>query len=262
MSKRPEGLVKDFRQDNLRVMVFRDRTTGGHAAAEMVAERMKATIAKKGRVNVAFAAAPSQNDFLASLVTMHGIDWPKVNCFHLDEYHTLRPGARQRFDVFLTEKLWSRVPVKNVWTLVPEAGMTVEQIISRYTRLLEENPLDIACIGIGENGHLAFNDPPVADFDDPLVIKEVEIDEVCRNQQVHDGAFAAIEDVPKTAITMTIPTLMSAGFVSTVVPTALKAKAVRECITGPISEACPASILRRHPDSVLILDPESASLLD
>ena len=132
---------------------------------------------------------------------------------------------------------------------------------ARYSQLLRRFPVDITCMGIGENGHIAFNDPPVADFDDPALVKPVALDEICRNQQVHDGCFATLDDVPTHALTLTVPALMHAAQVFCVVPAATKARAVRDTLLGDIRTACPASILRRHPAATLYLDADSASLL-
>lgn len=251
--------IAESTRDNLTIEVYADRAAAGRAAAAIVGERIRRAVADRGEANVVFAAAPSQNDFIESLLEDEALPWDKINCFHLDEYHTLPVGAPQRFDSYLQEHLWGKVKAWNVYLLVPRDGMTEEEIEERYARLLREYPLDVACIGIGENGHVAFNDPPVADFNDKRIIKEVELDEMCRNQQVHDGSFDSLEDVPKTAITMTIPAVMKAASVCAIVPTDRKAEAVANTVKGPIDEVCPASILRRHQDAVLILDKAAAS---
>jgi glucosamine-6-phosphate deaminase len=136
-----------------------------------------------------------------------------------------------------------------------------QQECERYGALLSQRPIDLVCLGIGENGHLAFNDPPVADFSDPALVKVVELDEMCRLQQVHDGAFRSVEEVPRSALTLTIPALMSAGCLSAAVPGPAKAEAVRNALEGPLETRCPASILRTHPNAALFLDTASASLL-
>jgi glucosamine-6-phosphate deaminase len=259
VSMRIDKPISEMTRDSLRVEVYEDRAAAGRAAAAIVGERIRRAVARKGEANVVFAAAPSQNDFIESLLEDEALPWDKINCFHLDEYHTLPVGAPQRFDLYLQEHLWGKVEARNVLLLSPRDGMTEEEIEERYAALLQEHPLDVACIGIGENGHIAFNDPPVADFDDKRIIKEVELDEICRNQQVHDGAFDTLEAVPKTAMTMTIPAVMKAASICAIVPTDRKAEAVANTVNGPIDEACPASILRRHEDAVLILDKAAAS---
>ena len=135
----------------------------------------------------------------------------------------------------------------------------LEGEIERYESLLRAHPLDVACIGIGENGHIAFNDPPVADFDDPRLVKEVELDDACRLQQVHDGWFRSFEETPRRALTLTVPAIMSSRVISCVVPGERKADAVHDTVNGPIATACPASILRRHHNATLLLDPASAA---
>jgi glucosamine-6-phosphate deaminase len=254
-------MIRQFTAGELTVKVYATRREMGEASAAEVSRRMRAAIAEKGSVSILLAAAPSQNDFLAALAADESIDWSRVYCFHMDDYHTLPVGAPQRFDVWLEKKIINKVKPAQFFRMAPEPGMSVEQIAVRYAKLLAEHPLDISCIGIGENGHIAFNDPPVADFNDPAVIKEVTMDEVCRNQQVHDGAFPSIGDVPQTAITLTIPPIVAAGFVSAVVPTKLKAKAVANTVNAPINEAVPASILRRTPGAIMFVDADAASLL-
>lgn len=261
MSMRIDKPITELARDSLRIEAYEDRAAAGRAAAAIVGERIRRAVADKGEANVVFAAAPSQNDFIESLLEDEALPWDKINCFHLDEYHTLPVGAPQRFDRYLQEHLWGKIQARSVYYLAPRDGMTEEEIEERYAGLLREHPLDVACIGIGENGHIAFNDPPVADFNDKRIIKEVELDQVCRNQQVHDGAFDSLEDVPKTAMTMTIPAVMKAVSVCAIVPTDRKAEAVARTVNGPIEEACPASVLRRHQDAVLILDKAAASLI-
>ncbi|MGF1671393.1 MAG: 6-phosphogluconolactonase, partial [Balneolaceae bacterium] len=160
-------------------------------------------------MRIVFAAAVSQNEFLEELIKIESIPWDKIIAFQMDEYHTLPQSATQRFGNFLKQHLFNHKNFKRVHLM--------DENIQEYKKLINESPIDIICLGIGENGHLAFNDPPVADFNDPEVIKEVELDGICRQQQVNDGAFDRIEKVPEKAVTLTIPTLMSANILSTVV---------------------------------------------
>lgn len=246
--------------DNLKVKVYPNRLEMGRAAAEAVAGTMRELLEQQERVSMVFAAAPSQDEFLASLAAAQGVDWRRVIAFHMDEYLGLPADAPQRFGNFLKERIFDKVRPGVVHYL--GVGVTgPEAETQRYASLLSEHTLDIACMGIGQNGHIAFNDPPVADFDDPLLVKVVELDERSRQQQVYDGCFARLDAVPRCAITMTIPALTSARWVHCIVPDVSKAESVRNCLCGPIATACPASILRRHPRAVLYLDPESASLL-
>jgi len=250
--------TKAFEAENLKVEVYATRDDLGAAAACDVAQRMKEVIAEKGKVVMVFAAAPSQNEFLASLAVAPDLDWGKVVAFHLDEYVGLPPDAPQGFGNFLRRHLFDKVNPGMVYFMNGNAP-DVEAECRRYAELLEANPLDIACIGIGENGHIAFNDPPVADFNDPLKVKVVELDERSRVQQVHDGCFADLESVPRQAITMTVPAIVSAASVYCMVPAATKAEAVRSTVKDEISTQCPATVLRCHQAATLYLDPDSAS---
>ncbi len=248
------------RYEQLVVEIYPTRQAMGQAAARTVAHSMQETIARHGRVAMIFAAAPSQNEFLAALATEPDLDWTRVIAFHLDEYLGLPPDAPQNFGNFLRARLFDQVRPGVVHYLNGSAP-NPDAEARRYSELLTANPLDIACLGIGENGHLAFNDPAVADFADPQTVKLVEIDEVSRLQQVHDGCFACLTDVPTRALTVTIPPLIAAKAVFCVVPAPSKAIAVRNALCGPIATSCPASILRRHERAVLYLDRDSARLI-
>ena len=249
--------IRDFKVEKLRVVVHETRKDSGLEAAEMAARAILDAVKAKGHANVIFAAAPSQNDLLAAMKADKRIPWDKVNAFHLDEYHTLPKGAPQRFDLFLEKNIWDEAKPAKIFPVVPENGMKAEDIEAKYKKLMQEYPPDLALLGIGENGHLAFVDPPFADFADRAAIREVELDLVCRNQQVNDGAYNKLDDVPKKAVTMTIPTMMSAKTLVTVVPGPRKADAVKATLEGPITTACPASVLRTHADCALFLDRDS-----
>jgi len=211
-------------------------------------------------LSIVFASAPSQNEFLEELSQSPGIHWNEITAFHLDEYIGLSTDAPESFGHFLRVKLFEKVHPGNVYYLNGMAG-DLETECKRYTGLLKEYPLDIACIGIGENGHLAFNDPPFADFQDLLLVKIVELDLVSRQQQVHDGCFKSLQEVPQKAITLTIPAILSAKFIHCMVPAQFKAEAVKRTLQGPISTSCPASILRTHENAILFLDGDSAKLV-
>ncbi len=254
--------IKDFTVGQLRVFIHKTREESGKAAAETAVKAILDAVATKGEANVIFAAAPSQNDLLAALRANKRIPWDKVNAFHLDEYHTLPKGAPQRFDLFLRKNIWDEVVPAKVYPVVPEDGMTVGDINAGYMKLLNEHGPDLAFLGVGENGHLAFVDPPYADFEDKATIREVELDPVCRNQQVFDGAYSRVEDVPRAAVTMTIPTIMRAKTLVTVVPGVRKTDAVKAMLEGPVTTACPASVLRRHQYSMLFLDMDSSGKLE
>ena len=242
---------------NLPVKIFENRAEMGVAAAKDAAKIINETIAKNGVANVVFAAAPSQNDLLENLLK-EDIDWSKVRGLHQDEYIGIDASEPAGFGNFLNRAIFEKVNFKELHYLLCKADSAEEKCVE-YTRLLNEYPIDLIFLGIGENGHLAFNDPAVADFDDPKMIKIVELDDVCRQQQVNDGCFATLNDVPKQAMTLTMSFIMSVPHAICVVPTIRKANAVYNALTGPVTTACPASILREHNDATLYLDKDSAS---
>lgn len=252
------AIVKTEQVDKLNVKVYQTREEMGKAAAEEAAAAIRAAIAAKGEINMIFAAAPSQNEFLAHLIADKSIDFTKINAFHMDEYIGLPADAPQGFGNFLRERLFDRVPFKTVNTIDSTAA-DPEAECRRYAALLQAHPCDIVCMGIGENGHIAFNDPHVADFGDKAAVKVVALDETCRQQQVNDGCFARLDDVPTHALTLTIPTLTAPEAVFCIVPAKTKANAVYATLRGGITEACPASILRRHANATLYCDADSAA---
>lgn len=240
--------MKSFSVDHLEVRVVEDRMALGRMAAAAVSAAIAEVLEQKGEANVMFAAAPSQNEFLAALVGMR-VDWPRVNGWHMDEYLGLDAEAPQGFGNFLRERLFGRVPFREVFYLRESHA---------YAGMLAVRPTDIVVLGIGENTHLAFNDPHAALFDDPELVKVVELDEACRAQQVHDGCFTAIGEVPRQAMTVTISGLMRASYVFGIVPGKNKARAVRHTLTEEIAQRYPSTILRRHPRAILFLDEDSA----
>lgn len=253
--------IEKLKVDNLVVEVYKTREEMGKAAAMFTTALIQKLLTEEQQINVAFAAAPSQNEFLDCLVTMSNIKWEFIRAFHLDEYLGLSFETPQRLANYLRRKLFDRVSFMEVHYLVPERGLTPEEMCARYRELLDRYPLHIACIGIGENGHIAFNDPPVADFCDPCKVKVVRLDETCRRQQVNDGCFATLDEVPTHAITLTIPAIMEAKTIVCVVPGRRKREAIKRALEGPITTECPASILRTHQHATLFLDSESASLI-
>ncbi|MGB2867462.1 MAG: glucosamine-6-phosphate deaminase [Bacteroidota bacterium] len=256
----PDALGQQLVVDALRVKVYPDRNALGKAAASEVAAEIKRLSALKEDINMIFAAAPSQNELLDALIAMDDVEFSKITAFHMDEYIGLDKTAEQRFGNFLRQKLFERVRFRRVNYLEPPVDHP-ESECSRYASLLDPRTIDIVCMGIGENGHIAFNDPPVADFSDLHSVKVVELDEASRLQQVHDKCFPSLDDVPKMAITLTIPSLFRAGFICCVVPGRLKAEAVKRTLRGAITTQCPASILRRHQNATLFLDSDSASFI-
>lgn len=249
-----------FKKDKMEVKIFPTRDEMGISAANDIASAIKELLKEKDEINMIFAAAPSQNDMLLHLCEKEDIEWGRINAFHMDEYIGLNPNAPQCFSNFLKEKIFGLKPFKSV-NLINAGASSPEEECVRYSGLLKENPVDIVCMGIGENGHIAFNDPHVADFSDPEVVKPVGLDEVCRMQQVNDGCFNSIDEVPKFALTLTIPTLMSAGYNFCVVPASTKANAVKNTVEGEIGEWCPATALRKKDNSILYCDADSSALL-
>ena len=252
--------IRTLKKDELTVRVFDTRENMGVVAAAEAAEWIKEALAKKEEINIIFAAAPSQNDFLAALIK-EDIEWGRINAFHMDEYIGLTEDAPQGFANFLRRAIFDLVPFKAVYCLNGQ-NPDPKAECKRYTDLLIKYPVDIIFMGIGENGHIAFNDPGVAKFDDPETVKIAKLDEVCRNQQVNDGCFASIDLVPTHAYTLTVPIMMSAPKMMLIVPTALKAKAIHDTVLGPVDEMVPASIVRTHKGgAVLYTDEAGASLI-
>lgn len=203
-------------------------------------------------IRIVFAAAPSQDSMLAYLSNSKTIQWDKVVAFNMDEYIGLPAGASQSFANYLEENLFSNISLKAKYTINP--NLDIDEELTRYSKLISEAPIDIVCLGIGENGHIAFNDPPVADFNDPHIIKTVILDKPCRTQQVNDGCFEALDEVPKKALTLTIPTLLSGKNLFCVVLGAKKSEAVKNTFAGTVTTACPASILTTHNNCKFFFD--------
>ena len=250
--------MREFKKDKLTVRVLPSRAEMGRVAAQDIRDRILALLAEKGEINMIFAAAPSQNDVLKSLAACADIPWGRINAFHMDEYIGLDRSAPQGFGNFLMAHIFGLVPFRSV-NLIDCSAKDPEAESERYAGLLKGHPTDIVVMGIGENGHIAFNDPPVADFGDPRWVKPVKLDDVCRQQQVNDGCFAKFDDVPECAMTLTCPTLVRATWKFCVVPASTKAEAVRRMLTWDVGEKCPATLLRRSENAVLYLEPASAA---
>lgn len=254
------SMLKEMQAAKLKVQVYDSRKSMGEASARDAAAKIKELLSKKSEINMIFAAAPSQDDFLAALKNDSGIQWDKINAFHMDEYIGLDPEAPQGFGNFLKDRLFGKVNFKSVNYLNGNAK-SIDEECERYTALLKKYPTDIVCMGIGENGHIAFNDPHVAFFNDPKMVKEVELDLKCRNQQVNDGCFDTLDKVPTHALTLTIPALVASEHVFCIVPAKTKADAVYKTVTGEITEKCPASILKNHEKAILYTETDSARLI-
>jgi len=247
--------------DHLRVEAHPDSAALARAAAGRAAAVLRDAVAANGVAHAMFATGNSQLEFIDTLVgATDGVPWGDTVVFHMDEYVCVGPDHPAGFQRWIRERISDRVHPRQSHYI--DGLADPEEECGRYARLLADHPLDICCLGIGENGHLAFNDPPVADFDDPLDMKIVELDRDCRLQQVHEGHFGDLDAVPALALTATIPALLRAGTVLAVVPEARKAGPVRAALTGPVSTTCPASSLRTRDNLTLYLDPGSASLLE
>ncbi|MDR0409229.1 MAG: 6-phosphogluconolactonase [Spirochaetaceae bacterium] len=247
--------AKTMRIDTLWVEAYQNRSAAGRAAADACEGFIKTLFNKKESINIIFAAAPSQNEFLLAL-SEKDIDFSRINAYHMDEYIGLAAGDPRLFAHYLNEHIFQKRKFRSVNMIDTTVGGAAA--CRAYDELLKQNPPDIVCMGIGENGHIAFNDPPYARFDDPEFVRIVKLDEASRIQQVNDKCFARLDEVPREAVTLTIPRLMSARFIVCTVPGALKADAVRCTLYNEIGESCPASILRCHQDATLFLDADSA----
>jgi glucosamine-6-phosphate deaminase len=244
---------------HISVNIFADRAQMGAAAARTTADLIRHLLVSQPVVNMIFAAAPSQNEFLAAL-SEQPIEWPRINAFHMDEYIGLDENAPQSFARYLKEHLFDKTAFRSIHYLHGDAEDPAAEC-RRYTALLQQLPPDIVCMGIGENNHLAFNDPPVADFHDPETVKVVTLDDDCRQQQVNDGCFPSFGAVPEEALTLTISALVQARHIVCVVPGERKARAVYHTLHSPISEKYPSTILRQHLSVEMYLDKDSSKNL-
>ncbi len=251
--------MKELKKENLKIKICATNKEMGELAAKEAAEYINDLLSKQSEINIIFAAAPSQDTFLEALQT-YSIDWTKINAYHMDEYIGLSSDAPQGFGNFLNGRIFSKLPFKSI-NFLSKAGNTPEEICTNYSELLKNNPPDIVMMGIGENAHIAFNDPEFAFFNDPQKVKIVKLDQKCRNQQLNDGCFAKIDDVPTHAVTLTIPTLTSAKRLFCMVPRATKAEAVKNVYFGEITEAVPATIMRRHLNATMYCDLDSAEFI-
>lgn len=249
----------ELKKDKLAIKVFENVNELGKAAAISVAKKLNDTIVEKGYANLILATGASQFQFLEHLQKLE-IEWKKITVFHLDEYKGMSIKHPASFRKYLKERILDNVQAKKVHYLEGDA-LDIEAAIAAYEELLRNHPVDVACIGIGENGHIAFNDPPVADFNDPKLVKVVELDEACRKQQLGEGWFPTFNDVPTHALSLTIPAIMACKHINCVVPDERKSEAVFNTINAKISTACPATILRTHKSAILYLDKDSASKL-
>lgn len=252
--------VKTFQVDALAVRVYPTQAELARDVAKIAQQHLQEVLAKKSSAAVILATGNSQIRFLEQLIALGGVDWWRLTLFHMDEYLGIDANHSASFRRYMRERVEQRVKPKVFHYLQGDAALPLDEC-KRYSELLSTQPIDLCCLGIGENGHLAFNDPPVANFEDPHKVKLVQLDHACRQQQVSEGHFPSMNAVPQYAFTLTIPTLCSAARMLCIAPEKRKAAPVRDALQGPITTACPASILRRQPQATLFLDADSASLL-
>lgn len=246
-------------KEGITIHISDTREAMGIAAAIATAETIRDTLGQQDEVNIVFAAAPSQNEFLAALVKQD-VDWGRINAFHMDEYIGLPKDSKALFAYYLQTHLFNKVGFKTV-NYINGNFATPQFECSRYTALLKQHPVDIVCMGIGENSHIAFNDPPVANFHDKDIVKIVKLDEDCRQQQVNDGCFADINSVPTHALTLTVPALLNCKYIFCIVPGERKARAIFNTFNSSVGEEYPSTALRMHKKVQLFLDKYSSSLL-
>jgi glucosamine-6-phosphate deaminase len=251
--------ARTFHVGEAQVEIYDSSALAGEAAARKAAELISSAIAERGKARVVGATGNSQIPLVEALVRQE-IDWKVVELFHMDEYAGMRSEHPSSFRYWIRTRIEEKVHPGRVHYLQGDAP-DINAEIERYSQLLNEAPIDLAFVGFGENGHIAFNDPPVADFNDPKTVKVITLDEACRKQQAGEGHFKDVASVPVNALSITCTGLFRANAWVCNVPEKRKAEAVRNALEGQISEKCPASLVRRHPNSYVFLDPESASLL-
>ncbi len=250
----------ETRVGQLPVSVYSSNQEMGQAAAEQAASVIQSAIRDRGVANIIVATGNSQLTFLAALKNTAGIDWSKVNVFHMDEYVAIDPEHPASFPYFLRRHFLDVIKPKAFYPVRGQA-QDVDRACEEYAQLLKTHPADLTALGFGENGHLAFNDPPFANFKDPVWVKVVTLALASRKQQVGEGHFRSIDEVPTHAITLTIPALLAAKHVLAIVPESRKARAVDQALYGPVTPDCPASIMRTVAHARLYLDRDSARQL-
>jgi len=251
---------REFLAGKARVYIFLSRLATSEAAAHEAVSLLRSALAHRGSARIVVGTGNSQEDLIHALVRAPDLDWSRIEVFHMDEYVGMPAQHPASFRRWLQERLVDVVHPGRTYYLGGDEP-NLEQECQRYAALLHAAPIDICFIGFGENGHIAFNDPAVADFNDSLAIKRVKLDERCRRQQVGEGHFPSFDAVPPEALTLTCPELLRAEHLICTVPELRKAEAVRNALKGPITEACPSSVVRTHPAAAVYLDADSASLL-
>jgi len=252
--------IRTFQADQLNVEVFAGNDELSANVAHRVRDLLAGVIARQGSAAAILATGNSQIRFLQQLVALGGVDWSRVTLFHMDEYLGLPGEHPASFRRYMRERVESLVRPKAFHYVLGDADLPLDEC-ARYTALLQAQPIDLCCMGVGENGHIAFNDPPVARFDDPHWVKLVKLDDACKLQQVKEGHFSGLDTVPPYAFTLTVPALLAARTILCLAPERRKAVPVKNLLEGPVATSCPASILRRQAHATLLLDTDSASLL-
>ena len=252
--------IKTFQADALAVRVYATQADLSKDVARITEAYLCETISSKGSAAAIMATGNSQIKFLEELIRLGGVDWSKVTLFHMDEYLGINADHKASFRRYMRERVESRVKPHAFHYLEGDALLPMDEC-DRYTKLLQAQPIDLCCLGVGENGHLAFNDPPIANFEDKRMVTIGMLDNACRMQQVGEGHFPNLDAVPPYALTLTIPALCSARKMLCIAPETRKARVIKAALQGPITTACPASILRRQAHATLFLDTDSASLL-
>jgi len=255
----PAGALHTFEAGEAHIEIYASSAAAGNAAAEKAAQVINGAISKHGRARVIGATGNSQIPLVEAL-TRQDIGWSSVELFHMDEYAGMTADHPSSFRYWIRTRIEEKVHPWKTHYLQGD-GPDIEAEMRRYAGLLNAAAIDVAFVGFGENGHIAFNDPPVADFHDPETVKLITLDDACRRQQAGEGHFKDIDSVPPRALTITCTGLFRADAWVCNVPDLRKAEAVKNALEGPISERCPASLVRRHPNSYVFLDSESASLL-
>jgi glucosamine-6-phosphate deaminase len=252
--------IEKLNYGKARVTIYPSPQALASEAAEHAASLIATAITKQGKARIVVATGNSQVEFMDALVRQKHVDWKAVEAFHMDEYVGLPSTHPSSFRYWIKNRFEDRVHPRRMTYLEGDAP-NLDAELQRYAQLLHEAPIDLAFVGIGENGHIAFNDPHVAQFNDPATVKRVILDEACRRQQAGEGHFKDVDSVPREAVTMTCSALLQAEAWICCVPDARKAEAVRKALEGPVATSCPASIVREHPNATIYLDENSASLL-
>ncbi|WP_026100372.1 glucosamine-6-phosphate deaminase [Fortiea contorta] len=252
--------TKLFQVDELTVQIDDTEAEMAQNVAQLTSQYLQKLLQEQDTAAVLLATGNSQLKFLDALITLGGVDWSRIILFHLDEYLGISPDHSASFRRYMREHVAQRISPREFHYIEGDALQPLLEC-DRYTQLLQTQPIDLCCLGVGENGHLAFNDPSVVNFQDPYSVKLVKLDLINRQQQVNTGQFSELDQVPQYAFTVTIPLICAAKKIFCLAPTTRKAKIVKQMLQGAISRECPASILRQQPQATLFLDVNSSSLL-